>query len=127
MFCQFTAEQKAVDHEFSVLKDLWQEPAVPGIVSPVKLLGANPKGRSHGQVVAHHAPCATAVSAPCTGTYLHITDNAMLTQCASLHTHNRLICHLCSLLFVAVHSIVGLVADNVFVHVVELWEWLVSL
>ena len=68
-----------------------------------------------------------AVSALCIGTYLHITDNAMLTRCASLHTHNILMCHLRSLLFVAVHSIVALVADIVFVNVVELWQCFVSL
>ena len=36
-------------------------------------------------------------------------------------------CHLRSLLFVAVHSIVALVADIVFVNVVELWQCFVSL
>ena len=57
VLCKFTAEEKAVDHEFSVLKDLWQEPAVPGIVGPVKLLKANLKGRSHGQVAAPGGQC----------------------------------------------------------------------
>ncbi|DBB05369.1 TPA: hypothetical protein ACH3X3_010586 [Trebouxia sp. C0006] len=31
VLCKFTAEATAVDHEYSVLKALWQEPAVPGI------------------------------------------------------------------------------------------------
>ena len=50
--CKFTAEQQAVVHEFEVLELLWQEPAVPRIVGPVKLLKANPAGRSHGHVAA---------------------------------------------------------------------------
>lgn len=52
VMCKFTAEQQAVDHEFKVLQDLWQEPAVPGIVGPVRLLKANPAGRSHGHAAA---------------------------------------------------------------------------
>jgi len=52
VLCKFTAEQQAVVHEFEVLELLWQEPAVPRIVGPVKLLKANPAGRSHGHVVA---------------------------------------------------------------------------
>ena len=52
VLCKFTAEQQAVVHEFEVLELLWQEPAVPRIVGPVKLLKANPAGRSHGHVAA---------------------------------------------------------------------------
>ncbi|KAA6429844.1 MAG: hypothetical protein FRX49_00276 [Trebouxia sp. A1-2] len=52
VLCKFTAEQQAVVHEFEVLEDLWQQPAVPGIVGPVRLLKANPAGRSHGHVAA---------------------------------------------------------------------------
>jgi len=59
--CQWCAnsqwEQQAVIHEFEVLEKLWQEPAVPGIVGPVKLLKANPKGRSHGEDAAPGGPC----------------------------------------------------------------------
>ncbi len=57
VMCKFTAEQQAVVHEFKVLEDLWQEPAVPGIVGPVRLLKANPAGRSHGHVVAPGGQC----------------------------------------------------------------------
>ena len=52
VMCKFTAEQQAVVHEFEILELLWQEPAVPRIVGPVKLLKANPAGRSHGHVAA---------------------------------------------------------------------------
>ncbi|DBB11837.1 TPA: hypothetical protein ACH3X3_005985 [Trebouxia sp. C0006] len=52
VLCKFTTEQQAAVHEFEVLELLWQEPAVPRIVGPVKLLKANPAGRSHGHVVA---------------------------------------------------------------------------
>ncbi|DBB04240.1 TPA: Mitogen-activated protein kinase kinase kinase kinase [Trebouxia sp. C0004] len=56
VLCKFTAEQQAVVHEFEVLELLWQEPAVPRIVGPVKLLKANPAGRSHGHVAAPGGP-----------------------------------------------------------------------
>ena len=52
VLCKFTAEQQAVVHEFEVLELLWQEPAVPRIVGPVKLLKANPAGKGHGHVAA---------------------------------------------------------------------------
>ena len=52
VMCKFTAEQQAVVHEFQVLEFLWQEPAVPRIVGPVKLLKANPAGRNHGHIAA---------------------------------------------------------------------------
>ena len=57
VMCKFTAEQQAVVHEFNVLEDLWQEPAVPGIVGPVRLLKANPAGRDHGHVAASGGKC----------------------------------------------------------------------
>ena len=57
VMCKFTAEQQAVVHEFKVLEDLWQEPAVPEIVGRVKLLKANSAGRSHGQVAAPGGQC----------------------------------------------------------------------
>lgn len=52
VLCKFTLDQQAVVHEFEVLDLLWQEPAVPRIVGPVKLLKAYPAGRSHGHVAA---------------------------------------------------------------------------
>ena len=55
--CKFTVEQQAVIHEFEVLEKLWQEPAVPGIVGPVKLLKANPAGRRHDHVAAPSGQC----------------------------------------------------------------------
>ena len=39
--CKFTVELQAVIHAFEALEKLWQDPAVPGIVGPVKLLKAN--------------------------------------------------------------------------------------
>lgn len=57
VMCKFTAEQQAIVHEFNILEDLWQEPAVPGIVGPVRLLKANPSGRKHGRVAAPGGQC----------------------------------------------------------------------
>ena len=57
VMCKFTAEQQAVVHEFKVLEDLWQEPAVPGIVGPVRLVKANPAARDHEHVAASDGKC----------------------------------------------------------------------
>ena len=50
VMCKFTVEPQDVVREAKVLEDLWREPALTGVVGPVKLVKVNSSRKVWGQV-----------------------------------------------------------------------------